>query len=308
MKLKTIIESWNVFFFKPQTAHSVALLRIALGFILLLNWYSIWHNLDLFWGPESILSLDTAVKYSQPLRLNLFEFLPGDERTPIFIAGLHLFGVLGMIFGFCTRLSIAVTFFTLLSFHNRNIFILNSGDMVLRNFLFLLFWAPSGDLFSIDYLIRKWRGQAVNTLKQPWALRLMQIQFCLIYIATVLFKVKGNWWADGTAVYIATRLDEFVRTPLEILNNMYMLKFMTWSTLLVELALGTLIWIKELRYWVLLSGIALHLGIELTMTIPLFEWIMIAAMISMVESKDIDLLLRRFKETMKQRHKSGVAV
>ena len=71
---------------------------------------------------------------------------------------------------------------------------------------------------------------------------------------------------------------------------------LTWSTLAVELALGTLIWIRELRYWVLLAGVGLHLGIELSMNIPMFEWIMIITMLCMVDPKDMKDALTLAKE------------
>ncbi|MEK2646344.1 HTTM domain-containing protein [Bdellovibrio sp. BCCA] len=307
MKLRTITKSLDDFFFLPQPVHSVALLRIAFGFILLLNWLSIWKNLDLFWGVNGILSLDTAVKYSGAMRFNLFEFLPNDPRVPALMAVLHLIGVIGMTLGFFTRASLFLTFFTLLSFHNRNIFILNSSDMVVRNFLFLLFFSPSGEAFSLDRWMATARGlvQGAPKERSPWALRLMQIQFSIIYLATVMFKMKGPSWADGTAVYIATRLDEFVRVPLDLLNSLMVIKFLTWSTLVIEFSLGTLVWIRELRYWVLLAGVALHLGIEYTMSIPLFEWIMIVAMICMVDSRDIEVLINKVKIFRQERLKEA---
>ncbi|XGC80056.1 HTTM domain-containing protein [Bdellovibrio bacteriovorus] len=289
MKLKTIIKSVNDFFFLPQPIHSVGLLRIGLGIILLLNWFSIWKHLEFFWGVDAIVSLETAVKMGNPLRFNIFELLPNDPKIVALIAVIHLVGIVGMTLGLYTRTSIVLAFFTLVSFHSRNHFILNSADVVMRNFLFLLFFSPSGEIFSVDAWLKRKKERIIE--RSPWALRLMQIQFSIIYISTVMFKMKGNLWADGTAIYIATRLDEFVRIPLSILNSMLVIKLLTWSTLVVEFALGTLIWIKELRYWVLLAGLGLHLGIEVTMHIPLFEWIMIVTMIVMVDARDIQRVI-----------------
>lgn len=300
MKLKTIIKSVHDFFFQPQPVHSVVLLRIAFGVIILIQWFSMWESLDLFWGPHGLVSLDTAVKYNNVWRFNLFEFLPNDPKVPVLLGMLLFIGAVGMIMGFFTKSSILLTFFTLISFHNRNIFILNSGDMVLRNLLFLLLFTPCADMLSVDRWICRRRGLVgpEPEEKSPWALRLIQVQFCIIYVATVMFKMKGTMWADGTAVYTATRLDEFVRMPFGILNNLAVIKFLTWSTLIIELALGTLVWIKDLRYWVLLAGVALHLGIEMTMVIPLFEWIMIASMFCMVDSRDLKWFMGRLKSNL----------
>ncbi|MFV3408643.1 HTTM domain-containing protein [Bdellovibrio bacteriovorus] len=298
MKLTTLTSGLNEFFFKPQPVHTVALLRVLFGVVLLINWFMVWSHLDTFWGVEGIYSLESALKMGSAFRFSLFELLPPDPRVPALLALVHLGAVIGVLFGLFTRTSIAVAFFTLISFHNRNVFVLNSSDIVIRNFLFLLFLTPCGDWLSVDrwWQVRRGLAPAEPVDKAPWGLRLMQIQFSIIYIATVMFKMKGALWADGTAVYVATRLDEFVRMPLGLLNNLLVIKFLTWSTLAVELALGTLIWIRELRYWVLLAGVGLHLGIELSMNIPMFEWIMIITMLCMVDPKDMKDALTLAKE------------
>lgn len=298
MKLTTLTSGLNEFFFKPQPVHTVALLRVLFGLVLLINWLMTWSHLDTFWGVEGIFSLESSLKLGGAFRFSLFELLPPDPRVPALLALVHLGAALGVLLGLFTRTSIALAFFTLISFHNRNVFVLNSSDIVIRNFLFLLFLTPCGDWLSVDrwWLVRRGLVPAEPVDKAPWGLRLMQIQFSLIYIATVMFKMKGPLWADGTAVYIATRLDEFVKMPLDLLNNLLVIKFLTWSTLLVELALGTLIWIRELRYWVLLAGVGLHLGIEMTMNIPMFEWIMIITMICMVDPQDLKQWLHLARE------------
>lgn len=295
MKLKTTLKSINEFLFAPQPVYNVALLRIGMGILLLLNWLMIYCDLDVLYGPNGIVSLTTAQQYGNQLRFSLFDYMPNTEKTTFALAILNLIAVFFMTIGAWTRPSMVVAFITLVSFHHRNGFILNSADSVLRVFLFLLIFTPCGDVFSVDRWrkIKKGLAPIVPEEKSPWGLRMIQIQFCIIYIATVLFKIKGDQWADGTAVYVATRLDEFVRFELPLLNNMVMIKLFTWSTLLVEIALGTLVWFKELRYWVLLSGVLLHLTIEYTMSIPIFEWAMIVMMIGMVDPRDLQTLLQK---------------
>lgn len=288
MTIKAIAKAVDDFFFKPQPVNSVAMMRILFGVILMIHWFSLWSHLEVFWGPEGLLSLVHSIERTGEYRINLFRYFPADPRVGQLLALAHLMAAFGMVFGFFTRTSIAVAFFTLVSFHNRNYLILNSSDVILRNMVFFLFFTPSGELYSVDNWIRRARGALPTPAERaPWALRLVQLQFCTVYVATVLYKMKGGSWADGTAIYIATRLDEFVRVPLGLLNSMLVIKFLTWSTLVVEFALGTLVWLKELRYWILLAGVGLHIGIEITMNIPLFEWIMIAGMASMIDSRDI---------------------
>ena len=295
MKLAQLTNGLNKFFFKPQPVQNVAIMRIVFGVLLLANWVMLWSHLEDFWGVSGLVSQQTADIYTSVYTLNFFTYLPIDARVPTLLAVVNLLAAVGVLLGFLTRTSLAFAFLTLLSFHQRNIFILNSADLIFRNMLFFMIFTPSGLAYSLDRFIavRRGRVQGPPAEKAPWALRLIQIQFSMVYIATVMFKMKGEPWADGTAIYIATRLDEFAKSPMPfLLNNLIVIKFLTWSTLVVEMSLGTLVWIKEFRYWVLLAGVGLHLGIEMTMNIPLFEYIMIAGMISMVDSRDILRLQR----------------
>ncbi|XGC80055.1 HTTM domain-containing protein [Bdellovibrio bacteriovorus] len=303
MKLTTLIKAIDDFLFKPTPVHNVAFLRIGFGILLLFNWFMIFADMDTFFGPNGLISLSTAQQYGNQLRFSLFDYLPHTEKVTTTLAIINLIAVVGMTIGFWTKTSIAVAFITLISFHHRNGFILNSADSVLRVFLFLMFFTHCADMFSLDRWIKLQKGKAplMPEEKSPWALRMIQIQFCIIYIATVMFKLKGERWIDGSAIYVATRLDDFVRFELPLLNNLILVKWMTWGTLAVEIALGTLVWIKELRYWVLLAGIGLHLGIEYTMAIPVFEWAMIILMISMVDPYDLKKVWESFKDKQLQR-------
>lgn len=301
MELMQIFKAFRTFFFKPQPVHNTAILRILFGILLLYNWNFIWNHLDLFWTSDGFLTLQTAQDNVSRFRLSLFDYLPDEPRAAILIAVLNLVGSIGVLFGFFTRTSLVIAFMTLLSFHSRNVLILNGADSIMRNLLFFLMFTPCGDAYSLDRLWKKWKGTAPATpvKKAPWGLRLFQIQFCVIYVSTVLFKLKGSHWIDGTAVYYATRLDDFVRMPIPLFNSILVIKLATWGTLVVELAMGLLVWAKELRYWVLLAGIGLHLGIEVAMNIPLFEWVMIFAMMAMVPPVDVmrvqGWILRKFK-------------
>ncbi|MDG0815748.1 HTTM domain-containing protein [Bdellovibrio svalbardensis] len=308
MKLATITKSVQDFFFKPIQVQNVALMRIGIGVILLLNWYMIWSHLGVFYSDSGLVSWETMKHYISPNVFNLYFYFPNDPRTTWLFGVINLLGAIGVFLGLFTRTSIVLTFLTLVAFHERNIFILNSADLVLRNFLFFMLFSPAGEAYSLDRWIKVKLGSASEepVLRRPWALRLMQLQFSFIYIATVLFKMKGTYWADGTAIYIATRLDEFFRIQLSILNSMFAIKMLTWGTLLVEFALGTLIWIRELKYWVLLAGVGLHLGIELTMSIPLFEWVMIVTMLCMVDPADINKVELWLRQKMRSRNRSGV--
>lgn len=57
------------------------------------------------------------------------------------------------------------------------------------------------------------------------------------------------------------------------------IKIATWGTLVVESSLGSIIWIEECRFWVVLAGVLLHLQLEYIMNLQLFGWTMIACLL-----------------------------
>ena len=56
----------------------------------------------------------------------------------------------------------------------------------------------------------------------------------------------------------------------------------TWGTMLVELALGVLVWNKRCRLWVLAAGVLLHLGIDLNIEIGIFSYAMLVLYVAWI--------------------------
>jgi predicted DCC family thiol-disulfide oxidoreductase YuxK len=186
-----------------------------------------------------------------------------------------------------------IVYLTLITLHHRNSLILNSGDTFLRLATFFMMFAPAGAALSLDRLMRIARGKEEGEPepRAPWAQRLIQCQLAFLYLYAFVWKVLGSMWLSGTAVYYTSRIAEFWRFKLPyVFEHIWTIKLWTWATLVIELALGTLVWIKEFKYWVLLAGVLLHLGIDYTMNIPLFGYTMMGAYILFVEPED----LRRF--------------
>ncbi len=72
-------------------------------------------------------------------------------------------------------------------------------------------------------------------------------------------------------------------------------------TLAIELALFTLIWWKKTRYPVLLLGTIFHMCIDITMNIPVFEYIMIASYINFLKPVDVFTCVSKLKFVRKSK-------
>jgi hypothetical protein len=295
-----MIRRLNAFFFDPLPVSPVARMRILIGIILLIQALTLLPALDDFFGPDAFASPATLFAPGA-LHFRLIEWWGGSAMAVKTVFAIHVTASLGFLAGFFTRTSGVIAYLTLLSIHHQNLTILNSGDTALRFALFFLILAPSGAMWSLDAR-RKSTHQAEGPVPThaPWALRMIQLQTTAIYLFTALSKYPGQSWFDGTAVYYATRLWDFERFGIDpLLNSLTALKLLSWTTLCLEFSLGTLIWIPKLRIPLILCGILFHLGIEFTMNIPWFEWIMIVLLIGMWPTNRtfFPALLQRVKST-----------
>jgi hypothetical protein len=269
-----------------------------LGVLLVLNWAFLVPDALNFFGQRAVLTPATALRLTGPGRLDVFQVLPGGDGWTLAVFGAVGLASASLAAGFMTRTSAALVFVGLVSLHHRNTVVLNSGDTVFRVLTFLLIFAPAGEVWSVDRWRARRRGAAPPEppFRAPWAQRLIQIQVTVLYLSTAWWKLLGSAWRDGTAVYYMSRLVEFERFPVPVLfDDLRLIRAVTWGSLATELALGTLVWFPRLRYPVLLAGALLHLGVELTMNIPVFQWLMMAALTTFIPPADVAAVARRVR-------------
>jgi hypothetical protein len=186
--------------------------------------------------------------------------------------------------GLLTRVAALVVFVALLSLQRRNPFVFNSGDALLRDLSFYLVLAPAGLVFSVDGLRRARKTFWAAPARAIWPLRLMQVQFTIVYLAAVWGKARGTNWNDGTAVSYALRIQDYARLPVPsfISNSLFISNVLTLGTLALELALAVLVWNRKLRPWVLLLGVSLHLGIEYSLRVGFYSLAILALYLAFV--------------------------
>lgn len=297
---KTFLNRWDRFFFKPVAVEGIAVFRIVWCFLLLMYLFLDVGNIADFYGPKAILSLETVRQQFSYPHLNLFHLLGNTESMVALLMAVYGVALSFALVGFRTRSSLIVALVCMVSLHQRNIWLLSSSEVLMRTIMILLVCAPAGNALSVDSLLGKHKGSALPKEWAPWALRLIQIQICVVYVWTVWHKLKGDQWIDGTAVYYASRLDSMTNFPVPfILDNLFLIKLMTWGTLVLEFALGTLIWIKEFRRPLIIAGMIFHLGIEYMMSIPFFELIMMALLLNFYTPEGMRLFVGKLSEKIR---------
>jgi hypothetical protein len=296
MSWKTLTRAWNDFFFRPESPIPISVFRILISVVVLLDAALLRPDWLTWFGPRGMVTMAGSQQVETGPRLNLFAFLPQTEFWSNAIFYALVISAALLCVGLFTRASSIAVFILIASVHQRNLFITNSGDTLLRCTLFFLMFAPAGAALSIDRLRNIWSGREGPEIRPraPWAQRMIQIQLSLLYFMTFWNKSLGPAWVDGSALWYVNHLDEFRRFPTPgFLHEMMLVKLQTWLTLAVEFALGVLVWIKELRYPILIVGVLLHLSLEYSLNVPMFQWTTLAVYATFVDASVFERAWRR---------------
>ncbi|MBZ0308125.1 MAG: hypothetical protein K8I82_18815, partial [Anaerolineae bacterium] len=205
---------------------------------------------------------------------------------------------IGLLVGYRTRLMTVLNFIFLLSIHERNLYILDGSDNVMRVVSFWCMFIPLGKHYSVDVVRRRLKSycqtQNPAVLRVPaeprltfvFPVRMLQLQIALIYLFTFILKLPGDAWKEGDAVYYALQLQSLtLPTGDWVLQNApyWTLQAVNYFTLVVESSFIFLVFLPFLQPYLrimgLLMGFLLHAGIALLMSIPNFSTLMPATYI-----------------------------
>jgi hypothetical protein len=298
VKAKSFFEAWNAFFFTEQSPIPIALFRIIFGVMVLATLLLLRADWMAWYGPHAWVSLKSMQAVEPGTRLNVFAFISRSDFWVHALFWIFLASAVSLTIGLLTRLNCLIVFLCLTSIDQRNLFILHGGDTFLRVSGFFLIFAPAGAALSVDRLIRIWGGKEGAEIRprNPWAQRMIQLELALVYFVGFCWKVAGTPWVQGTALSSILQLDELQRFPAPSwLMRPTMLKLGTWFTLVLEFALGVLIWIRELRYYLLAAGLVFHLSLEYLMNIPMFQWDVLSAYVLFIDAADLERFWNRIR-------------
>jgi hypothetical protein len=296
------LSGWTRFWFEPVPTSTLAIVRIAFGLLVFAWTVTLTPDLSAFFTRGGVLP-------AQITGAGVWGVL-GVEPSGWAVVALYaamLGGSLALAAGWFTRLAAAVVFVGLMSFERRDPWVFNGGDGLLRVVAFYLMLAPAGAALSRD----RWRRHAERfwefPARAPWALRLMQIQLSVVYIAGVWDKVQGAAWNNGTAVSYALRVTDIagLPTPDFLSHSPAVVNLLTYGTLATELGIGILVWSRRLRPWVLLVGVLFHLSIGWSIRVGFFGLTMFVLYLSFLDPDWAAREILAAREKILRRRRAG---
>ncbi len=266
---------------------ALGLMRIAVGIVLLVDLIIRSFSIKAFFTDEGLLPVQVLKEYNwNPYYFSLHA-MSGELWWQILLFMLNAVCIMLLIRGFRTRLFTFICWVFLTSLQNRNPFILQGGDDLLRLMLLWGIFLPWGERYS---------NRHTSSYSNAY-FSLANIGYILlvtsVYFFSALLKSHAEWHSEGTALYYALSLDQ-MRLPLGTLLYKFplVMKCLTPVVYYIELAAPLLIVIPFVPYKVRLTGLlaiaALHVGIALTLYVGLFYIIGLVTLIGMLPSTVMD--------------------
>ena len=108
---------------------------------------------------------------------------------------------------------------------------------------------------------------------------LVVFQVVALYGAAVLWKLSGEPWRDGTALYYVARATEFSYRPLPlfIVENPVLVTLFTYGVIIAQTAIVWFTVRRKRPYVVLVTALVLHAGIALSMGLVTFSVVILSA-------------------------------
>ncbi len=303
------LRSANDWLFGWGSAATVCLFRILICGLALVNFLMISIDFETWFTERGLQPASFYERWGGGVwRINLLYQVTDERVTLAFYIGVVLLALLSTL-GLFSRVVVPLLAIGVVTLHHRSPDILHSGDTLLRNMLIILSFANTGAYYSVDaWLKRRKNPDYLPAEVSLWPQRVMILQLCIVYLTTVLHKANGNLWRDGTAIWYSSNLLEFERFPMPpFTKEMPYIKVATYSTLIVELALTTLVFSKPLRKWVLLAGVALHAGIEYSMNIPLFAVIIVSCYVNFYEGEEVQAWVAKMRAKLPRKEEKDAA-
>jgi hypothetical protein len=266
-----------------------------------------YREREFLFGPNGMADWFTYVRQvqGQSALLNLYSLSPTSQWSE-FLYWLSVAFSLTFMFGVLPRISTIALFALVSSAFNRNWLVLDGGNNILALVLcYLCFadlrygaaWAPdvlrrlTSRLAHRAPMQRLYQvGDHVRVVLHNGAMFAILAQICILYFWSGFYKVTGDVWQHGTALYFILRTDEFSIPPLSgmIYQSATLVTLLTYSTLLFQMAFPFLMWNRLLKPFLFVIAAAFHVGIAVMMGLVLFSATMIVMDIALFDDSAID--------------------
>lgn len=273
---------------------ALAFMRVCVAIVILLDLSVRVSDLEAFYSNTGAVPLAMVFENAWNDYFVSLHAMSGLWQVQLVLFLLSYFFAIMLLLGYRTRLFTVLSWFMMLSLHNRNSLILQGGDDLLRMILFWGMFLPWGARYSCDAILstKRYENEKIFTIATVAYL----LQICYIYTGSALLK-GPEWDSTFTAMYYVYGLDQ-IAYPFT--KNLFyypeLLKALTFLAYYFELYVPLLFFIPFKHQWFRFFGVAsiilFHFMNNLTLFIGMFPLIGIATSVGLFPSMAMDWIER----------------
>ena len=268
---------------------SLALVRIGAALLLLLDLAIRWPDIAVFYLPQGVCPIEAMPHSHWTMKhLELYRWVSqawgATGVSALFLLAAAAAICLGL--GFYSRTSAAISWYLLASLQNRNIYLNDGGDLLLRVILVICVFLPIGARWSWDAR-PKADWQRLPNAYFSLATLAYVVQVCMMYWMAGWLKQDESWRVTGDALFLALSIDQF-NTGLaqQLLAHPSLLRVLNFLTLALEFCAPLFLLCPYFQAYVRLLGVVLlmafHLGVASCLHLGLFMPICLVVLLGLL--------------------------
>ncbi len=282
--------------FYKADLRALGLLRIGTALLVMADLLIRGQDLGALYTDEGIWPTSLIHNFGWQQGFWSLHSISGSYQWELLIWIIHFAAAVFLLLGYHTRIAAPLTWLVMISLHNRNLFVLQSGDDLLRLVLLWGCFLPWGQRYSLD-------AKKNRLCKRRFTLPYLGYLLLLasVYFFTVCLKNSAEWRSEGSAIYYALSLEQ-LRLPFTgdwLYQFPLLMKILTWIIFYAELLIPILVlWPSrsgKTRLWAFGLFVLIHLGIALTLYVGLFFIISIVTAIGLLPGSVMDRFEKRFR-------------
>lgn len=262
----------------PHATAGLSLLRALIGLISTAFYLGAYADRGLLFGPDGVYGTQGIRDYASGI--GTWTVYGASPSPALFEVLFHLGLVLAVLvfLGIGGRPVLAAHYVFMWSLYMANPSIMDGGDALAAiAAVFLLFTR----CYS-SFTVRQTRGSeapsAMTAAMNNTGLLLLATQVCIVYLMAGLYKVQGELWQDGTALYYILSVPEFYWpgiTPF-LTQFDWVLVLGAYGTVLTSVFFPVLVFFRAGRPVAVAAMLLFHLAIAVLMGLTSFALVMAA--------------------------------
>jgi len=301
-KASAALQTWDRFWYTPAAPHTLAMIRI-LGGAMLLYTHLVWSlRLEAFLGPNSWIPSDVSRKIATGSYA--WSYLWYIE-SPALLWTVHLLALVVffmLVVGYYSRIVSIVACLITIAYCHRLQGALFGLDQVNAMLAIYLAVGDCGGAWSVDRWLAARAGKSEITprVSTNVAIRLLQLHMCVIYLFGGLAKAKGDLWWDGSALWFSAANYEYQSLSLLWTSHFpLMIALLSHLTVFWETFYCALIWPKATRPFMLAIAVMIHGGIALFLGMITFGLAMLIGNLAFVSPESVQAIVARLSPKAK---------